>query len=320
MTIDILTANSVALWKQERIVFRGLNNGQEFSAGNTVTFWTNLHGSGAHPIATYRCDADGNVYIDVTDYVRTYSAGLTDIWFSGNGFESPKHIEAYVVGLINPAKALIPAHECSNAAYIIPPHKFISANGFSHVLAFELRPTASSPTWTVKEYDDSGTLYDTTTTTGGSFALDDTVTSKIELTAGVNDMTRVLQPMLCDREYALVQWVSFTGVTRRHVWEVVKHTIAPTDVTAFLTLDDNYREIKGRTDGLTLRLDGLDAYDFWYYADLITSGNVQISLDGGTTYERVQVTGKSTTIPDGNAINGKLEITLNWRHYDAVNM
>lgn len=319
MTIDILTASEVALWKQERIVFRGLYNGAEFSAGNTVTFRTNLHGSGAHPIATYRCDADGNVYIDVTDYVRTYSDGLTDIWISGSGFEEPKDIEVHIVGLINPANALIPAHECSDAAYIIPPHKFISANGFSHVLAFELQNT-SATSWTFREWDDTGTLINTGITPSGSVSLDDTVTSKIELTAGAYDMTRVLQPMLCDREYALVQWVSFTGVTRRHVWEVVKHTIAPADVTAFLTLDDNYREMKGRTDGLTLRLDGLDAYDFWYYADLITSGNVQISLDGGTTYERVQVTGKNTTIPDGNAINGKLEITLNWRHYDAVNM
>lgn len=319
MTIDILTASEVALWKQERIVFRGLYNGAEFSAGNTVTFWTNIHGSEASPIATYRCDADGNVYIDVTDYVRTYSAGLADIWFSGSGFESPKYIEAYVVGLINPANALVPAHEYSSAAYIIPPHKFISANGFSHVLAFELRNTAAI-TWTFREWDDTGALLHTGITAGGGVSLDDTVTSKIELTESGKTITRVLQPMLCDREYALVQWVSFTGATRRHVWEVVKHTIAPADITAFLTLDDNYREMKGRTDGLTLRLDGLDAYDFWYYADLITSGNVQISLDGGTTYERVQVTGKSTTIPDGNAINGKLEVTINWRHYDAVNM
>lgn len=319
MTIDILTASEVALWKQERIVFRGLNNGAEFVANNTVTFWTNLHGSEASPIATYRCDADGNVYIDVTDYVRTYSAGLDDIYFSGSGFESLKDIEVQIAGLINPANALIPAHECSDAAYIIPPHKFISANGFSHVLAFELQNT-SATSWTFREWDDTGALINTGITPGGSVSLDDPVTSKIELTAGAYDMPRVLQPTLCDREYALVQWVSFTGATRRHVWEVVKHTIAPADVTAFLTLDDNYREMKGRTDGLTLRLDGLDAYDFWYYADLITSGNVQISLDGGTTYERVQVTGKSTTIPDGNAINGKLEITINWRHYDAVNM
>lgn len=230
------------------------------------------------------------------------------------------NITVNVVGLINPANALIPKHDVADAAYVVPPTKIISSNGFYTSLQFELRPISPYLSWTIKEWDDTGALVYQGTTPGGAVVLDDTIVSKIELTNSGKVITRVFRSMLCDKEYALVKWISFTGVERRHVWEVVKHTISQADVTSLVTMDENYREIKGRVDGLTLMLDGLNAYDFWYYSDVVLSSNVQISLDGGVTYERVQVTSKSATIPDGDGANGKLEITINWRHYDAVNM
>lgn len=318
MIIDILTTSEAAVWTQERIIFKGFG-GSEFAAGHSVKVWTDLEGSTSNPIATYTCAADNSVYIDMTDYIRTYPQ-VDDIFFDGQGFESPIDIEMHVMGLINPATALIPKHDVADAAYIVPPTKIISANGFYHALQFELRPITPYLSWTTKEWDESGTLVHQGITPGGAVVLDDTIVSKIELSDSGKVITRVFRSMLCDKEYALVKWISFTGIERRHVWEVVKHTISQADVTSLVTMDDNYHEIKGRVDGLTIMLDGLNAYDFWYYSDVVTSGNVQISLDGGVTYERVQVTSKSATIPDGDGANGKLEITINWRHYDAVDM
>ena len=40
----------------------------------------------------------------------------------------------------------------------------------------------------------------------------------------------------------------------------------------------------------------------------------------GTNYERVQVVSKNVTLPDGEATDGKLEIEVNWKRYDAVAM
>ena len=86
-----------------------------------------------------------------------------------------------------------------------------------------------------------------------------------------------------------------------------------------LTLDNSYNEIQGRVDGLDLYLDDLLPYDLWYYADVITSSKVEVSLDG-QIWNQVQVTNKNVTIPAGDMGNGKLEITVNWRKYDAVTM
>ena len=73
-------------------------------------------------------------------------------------------------------------------------------------------------------------------------------------------------------------------------------------------------------DSVTLVIDELSAYDLWYYSDIITSSKVEVFISGAVGWSQVQVTNKNVTIPDGDARNGKLEITINWRRYDAVTM
>ena len=104
-----------------------------------------------------------------------------------------------------------------------------------------------------------------------------------------------------------------------HHFMLRKPTIASVENYQLLTLDNSYNEIKGRVYGLALYLDDLLPYDLWYYADVITSSKVEVSLDG-QTWNQVQVTNKNVTIPTGEMGNGKLEITVNWRKYDAVTM
>ena len=82
---------------------------------------------------------------------------------------------------------------------------------------------------------------------------------------------------------------------------------------------NDYDDVKGREDSFTIRLDGLNNYDLWYYADLITSSSVKVTLDG-EKWQKVQVTEKNITLPDGEANNGILEISLNYAKYDAVAM
>ena len=121
----------------------------------------------------------------------------------------------------------------------------------------------------------------------------------------------------CKSPAVAVRWVSFTGVQRVHHFMLRKPTIASAENYQLLTMDNSYNEIKGRVDGFDLYLDDLLPYDLWYYADVITSSKVEVSMDG-QTWNQVQVTNKNVTIPTGEMGNGKLEITVNWRKYDPV--
>lgn len=308
-----LNTQSVDYWKQERLVIKGSY------LPAPVHFWSDREGSYADPIAIYTPDANQDVLIDVSDYIRTYGGMM--LFFRQELSTTQINITVNVIGLINPATALIPKHDASYYAYVVPPSKIIAMDDYAYTVAFELQPQSATFPWTIKEWDEDGALIDSGSISQGGSVACSGLTYKFELkdAGGSGVVTRVFRSTLCEKTYAIVEWKSFTGATRRHLWEVVKHTISQSDVTSLVTMDENYQEIKGRVDGLTLMLDGLNAYDFWYYSDVVTSSDVNVAVEGHDM-ERVQVTAKSVTIPDGDGANGKLEITINWRHYDAVDM
>lgn len=127
-----------------------------------------------------------------------------------------------------------------------------------------------------------------------------------------------LKELECGKRYAEVEWVSFTGQTRRHVFEVVKLTEETTNEVSLEMLTNEYDVRKDRRVSFSLRLEGLTAYDYWYYSDLVTSSSVKVSLSG-TNYRQVQVTAKKSTIPETSA--GKpltLEIPINYVRYDTL--
>lgn len=129
-----------------------------------------------------------------------------------------------------------------------------------------------------------------------------------------------VKPLDCERTYAAVRWVSATGLTRVHTFEVRDLAQTADDNISLETPDGTYSQLRGRTDGFKLCIDNLNAYDYWYYADVINSSTVKVSLDG-ENWRTVEVTTKSATIPNANSGKlSKLEITVNWREYDAVNM
>ena len=305
MIVNILTASGTQkLWKAERIMFYG-QGAQEFS--HPVKMWTNLHGSNTSPIATYTPTSSNELYVDLTDYVRTYPT-ISHVYFNSAYFENIADISVSVVGLINPANVIIPYHPLkAYGALIVPPSKLLIAANQQGVEESEFYKT--SGTWSV-----SG---------GASLGTSGRVIGQIESAFTLSDGThsRKFQPKTrhCGVEYAFVKWISFTGIERTHIFEVSKVKTETADAFSLMPIDNEYIEIKGRKDGLSLRLDGLCAYDLWYYSDVITSSNVQVSLDG-TNWDRVQVTTKSITQPDGEGGDGELEITINWKRYDAVAM
>lgn len=325
-TYTSVNAFDAQAYKQERLLlsFNGLVSSQGIPTAKKVRFWASGGSSFASPIAIYALDANYKCTIDMSDYIRTYG-GFGDSYNlylaqeTSTGTQLDLLTIPYVViGLINPASVVIPAHELTGTgvygAVIVPPRKMIAAGTLlTSGVRCEWRPNAAG--WTLNQYDITGAIIGSSTPASPSMTLNQLAT-KISLEKG-GAFVRALQPQKCGTEYAAVEWVSYTGATRRHVLEVVKKTIAAADNYALMTADNSYNEVKGRVDGMTLRIDGLDAYDYWYYADMLTSSKVRVCLDG-TNWAQVQVTTKNATIPDGNAGNGKLEITINWKRYDAV--
>ena len=298
---------SVKYWRAERLIAKGSGLGSAH-----VKMWSNIEGSETTPVAEY-IPASGNVFIDLTDYVRANYGPISTIYLKVVGGATTT-LGLLFPGLINPDKVLIPGYEPNtdtDELRVRPPYMFYkgSANVIAEIYLKQDYPTDI-------EAVGSATIssnYRFVTITGNNFELRGDYSYQF-------DFNYRAVPMQCGVRYALVRWVSFSGITRVHYFEVYKSKIETDNSYKLLPIDNEYIEIKGRADGFTLRLDNLDAYDYWYYADLLTSSKVEVSFDDGATFDRVEITNKNITIPDGERTDGKLEINVNWRRYDAVSM
>ena len=125
--------------------------------------------------------------------------------------------------------------------------------------------------------------------------------------------------------YAIVEWISITGVKRRHAFWVIKPEIEVVDKYDLLTTDNSYKEIKGHEDCCTLMIDGLNAYDIWYYSDLAMSSEVLVEIYNGAGLRlrptHALITTKKVTMPDGDGGKlGSVEFECKYNRYDAVAM
>ena len=295
-----LATTNVAYWKQERLILTYNGNGDK------LHIWSSLSGSYASPIAKYTPDTDGNVYIDLTDYIRAY--GNCSVYLQDEAQGASVYTATITVeGLINPWNVIVPYHYGNDYTRVQMPNKMIE-------------PIVGAPLIAEFYYNGAGALF-----TGGATISQDarqiTITGDFSykpVPYGVSRNYNLVRRM-CELEYAYVRWVSFSGITRVHVFEISKLKTDTADAYSMLPIDNEYIEIKGRVDGFNLYLDDLLPYDLWYYADVIISSKVEVSLDG-QNWNQVQVTNKNVTIPTGEIGNGKIEITVNWRKYDAVTM
>lgn len=122
----------------------------------------------------------------------------------------------------------------------------------------------------------------------------------------------------CNRT-CVVRWISRYGVQKQFVWYYKDQRANVSEVVSIATIDGTYDERKGYVQGLTLFLDELNAYDYWYYSDIITSSKVEISIEGSGYWQVVQVDAKSVQIPNNDTGKPKdLEVLINLQGYDAI--
>lgn len=122
----------------------------------------------------------------------------------------------------------------------------------------------------------------------------------------------------CNRACA-VRWISRYGAQKQFVWYYKDQRVNVSEVVSIATIDGTYDERKGYVQGLTLFLDELDAYDYWYYSDIITSPKVEVSIEGSGIWQVVQVDAKNVQIPNNDTGKPKdLEVQINLQGYDAI--
>lgn len=316
-TLTVLAYNQ-SVWKQEHNILR-VTDPQAYGCAI-------LYPDNQTQIAYYTLDENGSVDIDMSDFIRTQDSGVLKSLYVRTDGDAQNMVNANfkIVGLISPESVLIP-HFSLGGFVMVPPKHMLMGVGSAGIapeyyctIAQVLRPAFSILT-------DEGTR----TTSAISSLAPMTVqlpsnTARLDITTRAVVTTTIetynTKPLECDKRYAAVRWVSFTGKTRVHTWEVTKAKTATDGAIELLTIDGSYNTLKGREDGFVLRLEGLNAYDLWYYADIITSSQVEVSMDG-STWQRVEITTKDVAIPDGDA--GKLntlEVNCNWRKYDAITL
>lgn len=221
-------------------------------------------------------------------------------------------IDFSVIGLINPANVLIP--QTVTGMMIEPPSVMFRQlfSGQINSIAMEFFSEIRTVVYTSSSFHIVKKTVEANTPT--------TVNSNNMDSVNIGTYTISVKELESCRNYCAVRWVSFTGQTRLHTWEVVQRTTETAGAFELLTQDGSYNVVKGREDGFSLRLDGLNVYDYWYYSDICHSSNVEVSFDG-QTWQRVNVTTKSVTLNEGDAGQfGTLLVELKYKKYDAVNM
>lgn len=145
------------------------------------------------------------------------------------------------------------------------------------------------------------------------------VFANVDISVSCGESSTEVVEQDCNQHYVAVRWNSFTGVQRIHTFAVRDISNSVGEKVELKTLDGSYNTIKGRVDSFSLFIDGLTAYDVWYYSDMVTSSKVEISFDGVNWYQ-VDVTNKSYDVPNNDNSLTDLTIEVNWRKYDAVTM
>lgn len=259
----------------------------------------------------YKPDENKIVYINITDYVTVYNSSTIQV---ATPVSSRIDISYYVAGMVSPENMIIPRlSELQNFVPIIQPSKI-------YALPFGLYGSVS--------VYNNGQANDVR---HGAFQ-SETLPLSVCLTnlpiregmfisrGDVKYITKI-SPMLCGRTYAAVQWATRWGGVNVMTFEVVKIKQTADDAVNLSARYNNYVTRKGYEQSITLRLNGLNRYDYWYYSDIITSNDVRVAINeidadfGEDT--SVDVTTKSVTVPDANGLY-TIEIDVKYKRYDRV--
>lgn len=314
----------IVVWLGERTVF-------QIESDEPIKFWSDIEGDVDDYIAGFYPDSSDIVTIDVTDYLRA-KRECEHILLANVDDSIQWNVEVDLKAGINPESVYIPYYPWRNISRtIVPPSRNITQYFTAEFRAdptktwYFLALRTGTANWLSPSfYNGSANILSFWTWNDASFERYIDIYNT-EAPSMKNRLYFV--DTKCGVDRAMVSWRSFTGVMRRHIFEVKNWKNAATDSYSLIIPDNQYKVINGREVSLVLRLDSLNSYDLWYYSDVIQSSEVYVdpfSRIGGDTsaydykQHRVQIVTKNITYPDGEANNGVLEIEVKFMRYDAV--
>lgn len=297
-------------YKQERLLLRVYN-----IVGNTLTLNTLvIDGVSYSSFSATHVPTNGEVNIDVSEFARMAQSQFS---FKITDSSTNKTLTGNYAGNTNPADYLAPTSPMFQK--IAPFLHDTSLQMFlpSMIIGGTQRVQCE---YILQEGQDTIGAHEGvySTLTFGLVALESGVS---EFIYDINQEMKFVQrlaPQECGVRYFFVGWRSRTGKMKRHFWEVVKVTESVSKSQELLTLSNEYNVRKDKLVSLTLRLRNLDAYDFWYYSDIINSEEVIVRSDNGQVH-RAECTTKKSVTPDGDG--GKmntLEVELNYIRYEGI--
>lgn len=165
--------------------------------------------------------------------------------------------------------------------------------------------------------------------TSGGITIDDSVAT-ITDNFGIGDLVGFAEEVSDPREVAIVRYTNKLGTQNIAYFKPRKHKISVADTREIETLTNGFYQQKGEEIECELYIDGVDAYTYSYYADILTSPKVEVSMYLYTVkklpapqYEWLfvpcEVTTKNLTLPDGN--DGKLHefaFTIKYYQHDTI--
>jgi hypothetical protein len=262
---------------------------------------------------------NGVVIIDITEYVRAYPQPSEPIVVSY--FDDSTPVEWYSCYFMNVDREVIPQNgEIGLYAPVIAPSYFLKGLwGVS--MQFVLYIPDGVPNLYFTEYVDGlsiTNIFQPDTLQSVAVSGD---SLKFQVRTGASSVVRnvIIRELQCRRQYALVQWQSRFGLTKRSTWEVAEVKHSATDVVELVNIYGGWKSRKGSEVSVVLRLRDLTPYDYWYYSDIITSNDVRVALneidkdlDDSTI---VDVVTKSATVQNSGVKT--LEVELKYRKYEC---
>lgn len=269
----------------------------------------------------YLTDNDGILYYDATDEVR--AAGV------GNSFaietEDPLiTINLHPLNGINPESLLLPPTilEDTTGVQIVPPSVIYTHERLSKLagLNFEVRGLAADGEWNLVY---PLTVKYVTVENNRLTVPEDVIPDEIErlLKKDLGLVYNLIHLRECDNACVL-KWRSASGIYRTAIWRIkqVKKTATSREL---MPQGDEYLQQRGIDISFVAYIEGLNAYDYAYYADIITSSDIHCLINEGDNLDdeesRVAVSTDGYTALDGNSGElHNLEVEIKFRHYDTI--
>lgn len=155
--------------------------------------------------------------------------------------------------------------------------------------------------------------------TANSVAINDDAAAVVYYVNNSSKLTQMLTPQDCNVRYLRAEWMSRSGQVRKsHYWQVAKQTNEVNRSVELDNIDRQFEAVKNIGTTLTLHLDGLTAYDVWYYSDIITADVVRLVNASGRAM-KVRVLTKNVIIPEGDTGEpNSLNIDVEYIRYEGV--